>query len=581
MTSSKSNASINKLLLVIAALLVTAGIGMRTAAADRKRVVILAFEGEKAEKFHASMVKLVKKNHTVVSTEKWETTAEGLGAAKVSEKNIKKVAKKMKVDGVIEGSITKRRDEYMIKLKLRTGKDGTVSATASVKAEGTKLDGSAAKEIKDELIAAIDSLESADGDDDAKPAKKGKKDDDDDDKKPAKKGKKDDDDDDKKPAKKGKKDDDDDKKPAKKGKKDDDDDAKPDKKSKFGNGGMKDGKDANGKKDDDKKAAKKDDDDDKKAAKKDDDDDKKPAKKDDDDDKKPTKKGGKKVASKKGGGDEPDEKVEKTGEPGVKMEAATALSAGNRAIDATIGVSLNARRLIWTADADLPSSADAGAGKGKPPNYKGVPAPGAVLDLTAYPLAFGHSNASVTKDIGLNIMYDKALLISSEAGGEKLTTKSSRFLIGPTFRYPLGKGPGAPVVGGTLRYGKQQFSIDGADLPNVNYSMIEPGAFFKYGFGKIELNVALNYMLVSKSGNMEASDQYGGDKKSGFDLNFGGDYALKPNLFARATFKYESISHKFDGTGMMTTGRDLDPEPDVKGAKDTYIGVAFTVGYLY
>jgi hypothetical protein len=186
------------------------GFGLRAADAERKRVVILPFDGDKAEKFHASMVKLVKKSHTVVSTEKWETTAEGLGAATVNEKNIKKVAKKMKVDGVIEGTITKRRDEYVVKLKLRTAKDGTVVANASVKAEGTKLDGSAGKEIKDELVKAIDGLESADGDDDAKPAKKGKKDDDDDDAKPAKKDKKDD--------KKAKKDEDDDAKPAKKDK---------------------------------------------------------------------------------------------------------------------------------------------------------------------------------------------------------------------------------------------------------------------------------------------------------------------------------------------------------------------------
>jgi len=64
-------ASTNKVLLGLAALFLVVGFASR-AHAERKRVVILPFDGdEKAEKFHASMVKLLKKSHTVVSTAKW------------------------------------------------------------------------------------------------------------------------------------------------------------------------------------------------------------------------------------------------------------------------------------------------------------------------------------------------------------------------------------------------------------------------------------------------------------------------------------------------------------------------------
>src|SRR5687767_13242762 len=102
MTSSRSNGSTSRYLVVLLILL-----GVSTAHAERRRVVVLPFEGEKAEKFHSAVVKLVKKSHTVVSADKWEGAA---GDMKFNDKTIKKVAKKLKVDGVISGSVDKRRD---------------------------------------------------------------------------------------------------------------------------------------------------------------------------------------------------------------------------------------------------------------------------------------------------------------------------------------------------------------------------------------------------------------------------------------------------------------------------------------
>ena len=206
-------------------------------AGGRKRVVVLELEGPKAEKFHEDLVKLIKKSHTVVPVDKWNGTAEDLDASKQNEKNFKKVAKKLKVDAIITGKIDKRRDEYIIKLKLREGKTGAlVGEGIDTKADGPRIDGKAQKDLKDELLDAISNVDANraggggdedDEEDEDKPAKKKplKKDDDEeeDEDKPAKKGfsKKDDEEEDEdKPAKKGfsKKDDEEDEdKPAKKG----------------------------------------------------------------------------------------------------------------------------------------------------------------------------------------------------------------------------------------------------------------------------------------------------------------------------------------------------------------------------
>ena len=546
MLSSRSKASTNRIWLGLAALLLVAGFAAR-AEAERKRVVILPFDGdEKAEKFHGALVKLIKKSHTVVSTSKWETTAEGLSADKVTDGNIKKVAKKMKVDGVIEGTISKRRDEYIIKLKLRSGTSGKVIAKVDTKSEGTKLDGQASRDIKDELVDAVDNLESVRGgggeeEEEAKPAKKPKKGEDEEEEKPAKK------------PKKGE---DEEAKPAKKPKKGEDEEEKP---AKFGGGNkLNKGGDAGG----EETALK---------PKKDPEEEENPN---------PKPKKEKKVAAKDDDGEEISDKAE----PGVKLTGPEALTPANRAIDAMIGLSLNARRLSWKTDGDLGPST--GPGLGKPPNYNGVPAPGAVLDITAYPLAFGHKKKGVLTGIGLQAMYDQALLISSKLGdGTKLKTQANRLLIGGVFRYPLGSKAESPVVGGRLAFAKQSFQIQmGSDLPNVNYAAIQPGVFFKLPVGKLVFNADLGYQLISKTGQMTKGDMtgYGQASVSGIDFKLSGDYALTKAIFARGGLQIERIGYKFKGSAdTLATLRDNDPEQDVQGATDMYIGAAFAIGYLY
>jgi hypothetical protein len=625
MTSSRSRASTSRWCKWAVVALVLAWFGSTPAeAGGKKRVVVLEFEGEKAEKFHDAVVKLIKKSHTVIATDKWNGTAEEMSASTINEKNVKKVAKKLKIDAVVEGKVEKRRDEYIIRIKLRSGSSGeVVGSPVNTKAEGTKLDGDAQQNIKDELITPINDLESnaggGSGDDEEKPKKSAKKDKEDDEEKPKKSAKKDKEDDEEKPKKSAKKDKEDDeekpkksgfgrkdkdkeedeekpKKSAKKDKDKEEDEEKP-KKSGFGR------KD----KDDEKKGgeavAKKDKDEDKpkKSSKKDGDDEEKPkksskndevamkkdskkSKKDGDEEDKPKKGKDKDVAKKDG---EEGGEVEAEVDTNVKMAAAP-LAPANRALDGVVGLSFNARRLSFTADADLGPPA---GGKGSPPGYKmSIPVAGAMIDLTAYPLAFGHSNKSITKDIGINVFFDRVLIINSKDpmnADMKLATSMQRFAFGGVFRYPLGKGADAPVVGGMLRYGRQNFTIEhtGAnnpDIPNVNYTIIEPSGFFKYPMSpQITINAGLGFMLIPGSGQIQNDDQYGSASVLGFEGELGGDYAIGKAMFVRAALKVESIGFKFKGTGALSTNRDGDVAQDVSGARDTYFGGAVTVGYLY
>jgi hypothetical protein len=523
-----------------------------TSHAGRKRVVVLDFDGPKAEKFHEDVVKLIKKSHTVVSTEKWNAAAEELDAGKVTEKNVKKIAKKLKLDGVITGKIDKRRDEYIIKLKLRSGTSGEILGnTVQTKADGPRLDGQAQRDIKDELVAQIDELESnrsgggSDEADEDKPKKK--KGDDVVEDKPKKSGF-------------GRKSDED------KPKKADEDKPK--------------------KSDEDKPKKKQRDDDEATALATEDEDKPKRRKKSEDDEDKPKKK--KKRSASAEDGEEDSVEEEADDEPG---DAALNVSPGRRAIDAVVGLSFTARNLKFTYASDL----------GKvPPGYRqSIPVAGAIVDLTFYPLSFGHKKTDVTANIGLNVVYDQVLVINSrkryldgqgESQTAELTTKENRWLVGGVFRYPLGTGPKAPVVGGSLSFGKQSFAIqqqlpnmEPTDIPNVAYTMFTPAAFVKFPVtDQIILNLDAGFHAITNTGAIQTRAQYGAATVSGFEVELGADYMVTRTIFARAGVRYQRIGFTFKGDPMSQTHtRDTDPEQDVTGAQDSYFGGAATIGYVY
>lgn len=572
MTNSRSIASTSKLLAVAVAVAVVLG-AAPVAEAGRKRVVVLEFEGPRSEKFHEDLVRLIEKTHTVVPAEKWNGTAEQLGAGTRSDRDVKKVARKLKVDAIVEGKIEKRRDAFIIRLKLRAGKSGElVGDSIDTKADGPRIDGRAQKDLKDELVGKIDDIDDiesnhdgsggddADDDPPARRATRAAKSDDDDDRparKPARAEK--DDDDDRPAARKTAR------KPARKDD-DDADDDRPARRGKFaGRSDDERGSDRVGKP-------------------------RKPEADDDDDDDKPP---SRKPAGKPGAdarrarakqvATRDDDEAAQADARFEPVDAATALSPGERFLDAALGMSVTMRRMSFAYRADLLQ---------RPTSYNGKPAPGALLDITAYPLALGHTRRDVVKDIGLELLYDRAIKLNTQAtvtqDGARTTqnysTLESRFALTAVFRHALGSSPSAPVVLGTLGYHRQQFNILGkVDLPDVKYSMFAPGVGLRFPvIPKLIVGADAKLLLPTSTGMIQDPDQYGQAKVYGFDLSVGADYLIHPNIFARATARFEAISFSFAGKGSQSIARDNDPTTqDVTGARDNYIGGFLTVGYLY
>ena len=577
--TSKSN---SKLLLVIATLVLWMG----TANAERRRIAVLEFEGPKAEKFHEDVVKLLKKSHTVISVEKWNGMAEELDAAKVTAKNVKKVAKKLKVDGIVTGIIDKRRDEYIIRLKLRAGTSGETTGTSvQTKADGPRLDAQAQRDIKDELVGAIDELDSNRGGDDEEeeedtPKKKKKGDEEEEEEEGTKKGfggKKmkggDEEEEEVKETKAQKKAREEEEKAAAKKAKEEEEKAKKKKKLDEEKAALTTKKDSEDEEEEEEEG-----------------DTKKKRKKNSDDEE--DEEGGKKTASSEE--DEEGGSVEEESEE-ASTDHALNVSPSRRAVDAVVGLSFTARKLNFTYASDL--------GKA-PPGYKQtIPVAGALVDLTVYPLSIGHKNTSITSGIGATVLYDQVIKINSQKKFTDamnnqqvadLKTAESRWSIGGVLRYPLGTEAKSIVVGGTLEYGKQKFSVEQAipnsgnplqktDIPNVSYSIISPGAFIQAPvIPKVVLNASAKFLLVTDTGDIQTQAQYGAATVTGFEFTVGADYMLMKNVFVRAAFRYQTFGFTFKGDPMsMANTRDSDPEQDVQGARDSYMGGVATVGYAY
>jgi hypothetical protein len=99
---------------------------------------------------------------------------------------------------------------------------------------------------------------------------------------------------------------------------------------------------------------------------------------------------------------------------------------------------------------------------------------------------------------------------------------------------------------------------------------------------KLTANLDAAFHAITDTGAIQTRTQYGAATVSGYSLVISADYAIKPNIFARAGIRYQKIGFTFKGDPMSQTNtRDTDPEQDVTGANDSYFGGVATIGYVY
>jgi len=549
------------------------------ALAGRKRLVVLELTGPKAEQFQRDLEKALKKKHSVVSRKKWQAAADELGAVKLTDKNVQRIAGQINVDGVIVGKVEKRGSRYLVHLQLRAGASGKVIAKPEIVERQAGLGAEGRDTIDEELMPIIDDLPALGSDDedddedvDDRPAKvrgkgkpsKGKiRDDDavDDDDRGGRSGwgrgrNRDDDDadleldDDEAPVAKVKGKSQGKTPPKGKGKvkappPDDDDAVDEDEDDDRAGRGRGRGR---GRDDADSDDARDDEDDDR-VADRDDEDDRDDRRDDDDDDER------------------------ERGAPHV----------GDRpALDLAAGLSFTGRRLSFTTN--LTANA--------PQGYQGAPVPGLRITADAFPLALNKQNRSFTRNLGVQVLFDRVLKISSTLNKDgmsyTLPTVEQHLAFGVVYRHPVSK---QLSIEGSLRFNKRKFVIDkgpapmptDVDIPNTDYSYIDPGVGLGYAIApKMAIGADARFLFITSTGEMSQADQYGGATVTGVDLQANFDYKVAPKWLVRASAGFATIGFAFKGNGDLTNNRDGDATSvDVSGARDSYFGGSATAAYVF
>ncbi|MBI4510775.1 MAG: hypothetical protein HY698_14160 [Deltaproteobacteria bacterium] len=257
--------------------------------------------------------------------------------------------------------------------------------------------------------------------------------------------------------------------------------------------------------------------------------------------------------------------------------SATTRTRRTAAAELRAGVSLVGRNMNFNYQSSVTT---------KPWGYRNdLPVAGVVVAAEVYPMAFGKRTGWMSA-FGLEFTADKVVAIKSKLGDKELDTSLSRFGGGLLYRWNFGKGENGPTVKLGTGWERISFAIDGngeeVDLPNVTYDSLAVGGGLRWPFGKkFAASTDVRYLLVMSTGDMEKKENYGGAGVSGLNADVGLEYALTPKLGLRCGFRITRFAYDFDGTGTKSTNRDTDPEQDVGGAVDRYMGGYLVAGYVF
>jgi hypothetical protein len=191
------------------------------------------------------------------------------------------------------------------------------------------------------------------------------------------------------------------------------------------------------------------------------------------------------------------------------------------------------------------------------------------LDRVA--VAFELDNA-----IGLRSQYDDGMQMRD------FTTSQLRWGLGVRYALDLGK----PTVRFGAGYNRLSHKIDTGTvdigLPDVSYKYLDVGAGASYALSpRLAAHGAARYLAVIGAGEIVTANAYGSASVKGIDVDAGVEYTVTPRIAVRGGVRYLRMAFDFDGSGAMATDRDGDPDQDVGGAADKYVGGYVQAGYNF
>lgn len=245
------------------------------------------------------------------------------------------------------------------------------------------------------------------------------------------------------------------------------------------------------------------------------------------------------------------------------------------------GLSVTSRDLTFSYQASL-------APEQRPVAYDGGPVGGVAVAGRVYPSRFVDRvpAAEHLDRVALVFELDRAVGMRSRysdgAMDYDLPTDQSRWGVGARYVLPLGSVDVDTGIG----YGQLRHHIDdgGVDLgvPDVQYRYLDVGAAVAAPVAKrVSARVSARYLAIVGAGEIVTASAYGRAAVRGIDMDAAVAYAIAPEVDLSAGVRYLRVALDFDGTGDMATARDGDPDQDVAGAADRYVGGYVQVGYAF
>lgn len=502
------------------------------AAAQKRRVVVLAIEDAPNPTLRKSVVSILRRaRHTVISAKTFNKTARRLRARTMTSENLVRVAKRLRADGVLSGSVTEERGRYYLRLHLRSGATGETVQKLRLRLRRARLSKKINRQLRRQLLAAVkqlrrpsrtrprrrtgggDEIEVVSGVRATNKPKNGKG------------------------SQRGKSG------------------------QQTGSGQKGTGTGTGSQNQQGDKSARV-------AVRPD----------------KGQSSGATGQGSGPGGqltdGGAPGQITARPGPPDEPVKI-------RRAADIRVGASVLQRNLSFVLAEDFPEA---------PNGYQGPLAPAVSASGEVYPLELTGVAGTLLAAPGFSFRYDTALGLQTaiDTGGAvavNAPTELTRYSIGGRLRFRFASLPTKPTItiGGGI--GRLSFMVDPdsvpagviLDVPNTDYRFFDPGAWVKLAVHpRVNVEVGGQALLVTDAGQIQLPEQYGGANITSFSVDFGVEFRATPHWRLRAAATYVSLGLAFIGNGEQTFNRDGDPASvDVDGAQDSYLGGSLALGYVY
>lgn len=143
--------------LLILAVVLSGAAGAADAA--KKRIVVLEIGGPKGAKVQRGVVKLLKKEATVIGKKAYVAAAKQVEGYEPDADGVSKVARKLQAHGVITGKVSKRGRKYRLTLQIVEGRSGEVVGDGiTVALKRGRLNTAARRKLERELKAVLSDL---------------------------------------------------------------------------------------------------------------------------------------------------------------------------------------------------------------------------------------------------------------------------------------------------------------------------------------------------------------------------------------------------------------------------------------